>query len=130
MLKSVSHPGVWTINDVQNRPEFAKLSTDITNAVASTPLRMGSILTDFVKSKSYSYTRDPKEAAANPEKILLTLNSQNQLIPQFTKEQMKDGEDAIKRVVISQLGVKEEQVEDTYRAPVFAPKAPALQGYP
>ena len=120
MLKSVSHPGVWTINDVQNRPEFAKLSTDITNAVASTPLRMGSILTDFVKEKSYSYTRDPKEAAANPEKILLTLNSQNQLIPQFTKAQMKDGEDAIKRVIISQLGVKEEQVEETKVAPVRA----------
>ena len=130
MLKSVSHPGVWTINDVQNRPEFAKLSTDITNAVASTPLRMGSILTDFVKEKSYSYTRDPKEAAANPEKILLTLNSQNQLIPQFTKAQMKDGEDAIKRVIISQLGVKEEQVEDTYHAPIKAAPAPKAPGKP
>ena len=130
MLKSVSHPGVWTINDVQNRPEFAKLSTDITNAVASTPLRMGSILTDFVKEKSYSYTRDPKEAAANPEKILLTLNSQNQLIPQFTKAQMKDGEDAIKRVIISQLGVKEEQVEETYRAPVRAAPAPGKPAPP
>lgn len=114
--------GLWTVEDPTARPEFEKLSKDISSAVASTPLRMASVLTDFVTDKNYTYTKDEKEAAADPSKILLVKTSSGVLQPQLTKEQIADGEAAIKRVIKSQLGYKETQVEDTYRPPVFAPK--------
>jgi hypothetical protein len=114
--------GVWTVEDPTARAEFDKMSGDISNAVASTPLRMASVLTDFVMDKKYSYTKDENEAAADPTKILLVKTSSGVLEPKLTKEQIADGQAAIKRVIKSQLGYKETQVEETYRAPVFAPK--------
>lgn len=114
--------GIWTVEDPTARAEFDKMSGDISNAVASTPLRMASVLTDFVTDKNYTYTKDEKEAAADPSKILLVKTSSGVLQPQLTKDQIADGQNAIKRVIKSQLGYKETQVEETYRAPVFAPK--------
>jgi hypothetical protein len=107
--------GLWTVEDPTARPEFDKLSKDISSAVASTPLRMASVLTDFVTDKNYTYTKDAKEAAADPSKILLVKTSSGVLQPQLTKEQIADGELAIKRVIKSQLGYKETQIEETYR---------------
>jgi hypothetical protein len=114
--------GVWTVDDPTARAEFDKMSGDISNAVASTPLRMASVLTDFVMDKKYSYTKDAKEAAADPTKILLVKTSSGVLQPQLTKDQIADGQAAIKRVIKSQLGYKETQVEDTHYKQEFAPK--------
>jgi hypothetical protein len=114
--------GVWTVDDPTARAEFDKMSGDISNAVASTPLRMASVLTDFVMDKKYSYTKDEKEAAADPTKILLVKTSSGVLEPKLTKEQIADGQAAIKRVIKSQLGYKETQVEDTHYKQEFASK--------
>jgi hypothetical protein len=114
--------GLWTVEDPVARPEFDKLSSDISKTIASTPLRMASILTDFVDDKQYTYTQDPAEAQKDKTKILLKPDANGSFQPQLTQEQIADGEAAIKRVIKSQLGYKETQVEDTYRAPVFAPK--------
>ena len=122
MMNTRLGKGVWTVEDPTARAEFDKMSGDISNAVASTPLRMASVLTDFVTDKNYTYTKDEKEAAADPSKILLVKTSSGVLQPQLTKDQIADGQNAIKRVIKSQLGYKETQVEETYRAPVFAPK--------
>jgi hypothetical protein len=104
--------GLWTVEDPTARPEFDKLSTDITRSVASTPLRMASILTDFVDDKNYTYTQDENEAKSDSSKILLVKNSNGMYMPQLTQEQIADGELAIKRVIKSQLGYKETQVEE------------------
>lgn len=104
--------GLWTVEDPTARPEFDKLSADITRSVASTPLRMASILTDFVDDKNYTYTQDENEAKSDSSKILLVKNSNGMYMPQLTKEQIADGEAAIKRVIKSQLGYKETQVEE------------------
>ena len=104
--------GLWTVEDPTARPEFDKLSKDISSAVASTPLRMASVLTDFVTDKNYTYTKDEKEAAADPSKILLVKTSSGVLQPKLTDQQIADGEAAIKRVIKSQLGYKETQVEN------------------
>ena len=122
MMDSRRGYGLWTVEDPTARPEFDKLSTDITRSVASTPLRMASILTDFVDDKNYTYTQDPAEAQKDKTKILLKADANGSFQPQLTQEQIADGEAAIKRVIKSQLGYKETQVEETYRAPVFAPK--------
>jgi hypothetical protein len=114
--------GVWTVDDPTARAEFDKMSGDISNAVASTPLRMASVLTDFVMDKKYSYTKDENEAAADPTKILLVKTSSGVLEPKLTKEQIADGQAAIKRVIKSQLGYKETQVEDTHYKQEFASK--------
>jgi hypothetical protein len=114
--------GVWTVEDPTARAEFDKMSGDISNAVASTPLRMASVLTDFVMDKNYTYTKDAKEASADPTKILLVKTSSGVLQPQLTKDQIADGQAAIKRVIKSQLGYKETQVEDTHYKQEFAPK--------
>jgi hypothetical protein len=114
--------GLWTVEDPTARPEFDKLSKDISSAVASTPLRMASVLTDFVTDKNYTYTKDENEAAADPSKILLVKTSSGVLQPKLTDQQIADGEAAIKRVIKSQLGYKETQVEETYRPREFAPK--------
>tara|TARA_R110000868_G_scaffold54268_1_gene169896 strand:+ start:9040 stop:10638 length:1599 start_codon:yes stop_codon:yes gene_type:complete len=114
--------GIWTVEDPTARAEFDKMSSDISKSVASTPLRMASVLTDFVTDKNYTYTKDAKEAASDPSKILLVKTSSGVLQPQLTKDQIADGEAAIKRVIKSQLGYKETQVEDTHYKQEFAPK--------
>jgi hypothetical protein len=73
---------------------------------------MASVLTDFVTDKNYTYTKDEKEAAADPSKILLVKTSSGVLQPKLTDQQIADGEAAIKRVIKSQLGYKETQVEN------------------
>jgi hypothetical protein len=114
--------GIWTVEDPTARAEFDKLSSDISKTIVSTPLRMASVLTDFVDDKQYTYTQNPAEAEKDKTKILLKADANGSFQPQLTKEQIADGEAAIKRVIKSQLGYKETQVEETYRPPVFAPK--------
>jgi hypothetical protein len=114
--------GIWTVEDPTARAEFDKLSSDISKTIVSTPLRMASVLTDFVDDKQYTYTQNQAEAEKDNTKILLKADANGSFQPQLTKEQIADGEAAIKRVIKSQLGYKETQVEDTYRPPVFAPK--------
>ena len=123
MLSGIAHPGVWTINDVRQRPEYTKLTSDISNAVMSTPLRTASVLTDFVTDKQYSFTRDEKEASKDPNKILLKPDANGRFIPILNKDQELVARKAVQRVIDSQLGVKEEQVEDTWHG--WAPKEPA-----
>jgi len=106
--------GVWTVEDPTARVEFDKLSSDISKTIVSTPLRMASVLTDFVDDKQYTYTQDPAEAQKDKTKILLKPDANGSFQPQLTQEQIADGEAAIKRVIKSQLGYKETQVEETY----------------
>jgi hypothetical protein len=114
--------GIWTVEDPTARAEFDKLSSDISKTIASTPLRMASVLTDFVDDKQYTYTQDPAEAQKDKTKILLKADANGSFQPQLTQEQIADGEAAIKRVIKSQLGYKETQVENTPTPRVFAPK--------
>jgi hypothetical protein len=107
--------GIWTVEDPTARVEFDKLSSDISKTIASTPLRMASVLKDFVTDKNYSFTQNPAEAEKDNTKILLKADANGSFQPQLTKEQIADGEEAIKRVIKSQLGYKETQVENTYR---------------
>ena len=123
MLSGIAHPGVWTINDVRQRPEYTKLTSDISNAVMSTPLRTASVLTDFVTDKQYSFTRDEKEASKDPNKILLKPDANGRFIPILNKDQELVARKAVQRVIDSQLGVKEEQVQDQWHG--WAPKEPA-----
>ena len=104
--------GVWTVEDPTARVEFDKLSSDISKTIASTPLRMASVLKDFVNDKDYSFTQDPAEAQKDKTKILLKPDANGSFQPQLTQEQIADGEAAIKRVIKSQLGYKETQVEE------------------
>jgi len=48
--------GIWTVDDAVSRPEFESLSKKISNAIASTPNRIASILTDTIGGYGYGET--------------------------------------------------------------------------
>jgi hypothetical protein len=121
----LQHPpvgGIWTVDNVAEKPEFNKWLNDVANAVASDPVKMASILADY--SGSHTLTSDPKNTEA--DKIVMQRSLSTGLnTPALTAEQEKLAKDAVKNAILVQVDKTMKQQENTYHAPVGrAPSAP------
>ena len=106
--------GIWTTDNIAEKPEFKKFLDDAANAVASNPYKMATILGQI---GDYNLVSDPKEAG--PDKILMQRDSSTGMnIPMLTPEQEKAAKDSIKNAILSQANVTLRQQENTYRPPV------------
>jgi len=90
--------------DFRNMPEFEKMITDQVNAFTTDPNQVASILNDNVGG--YSFTTNPNEAKDDPKKILLQNNSNGQLIPQISDEQLSEAQKYTRTSMESQLDSK------------------------
>lgn len=90
--------------DFRNMPEFEKMINDQVNAFTTDPNNVASVLADNVGG--YSFTQNPDEAKKDPKKILLQNNSNGQLIPQITDEQLTEAQRYTKTTMESQLDSK------------------------
>ena len=106
--------GIWTTDNIAEKPEFKKFLDDAANAVASNPYKMATILGQI---GDYNLVSDPKEVG--PDKILMQRDSSTGMnIPMLTPEQEKAAKDSIKNAILSQANVTLRQQENTYRPPV------------
>lgn len=106
--------GIWTTDNIAEKPEFKKFLDDAANAVASNPYKMATILGQI---GDYNLVSDPKEAG--PDKILMQRDSSTGMnMPILTPEQEKAAKDSIKNAILSQANVTLRQQENTYRPPV------------
>lgn len=106
--------GIWTIEDASKRPEFGTWLETAANAVASDPVRMTSILGDYMGK--YTLTDDVKNTDKN--KILMQRNlSTGMNTPVLTAEQEKEAKNAIKDAILLQVNSTLKQQENTYRPP-------------
>ena len=106
--------GIWTIEDASKRPEFGAWLEASANAVASDPVRMTSILGDYMGK--YTLTDDVKNTDKN--KILMQRNlSTGMNTPVLTAEQEKEAKNAIKNAILLQVNSTLKQQENTYRPP-------------
>lgn len=106
--------GIWTTDNIAEKPEFKKFLDDAANAVASNPYKMATILGQI---GDYNLVSDPKEAG--PDKILMQRDSSTGMnMPMLTPEQEKASKDSIKNAILSQVNKTIRQDEGTYRAPI------------
>ncbi len=82
-----------------------------------------SVLVDFLQGDGYTPTMDPKEAAADPLKVLM-VNNNGKLEAELTDEQQAKAEEAMKVQLRMQLDKTEEYkaAPKDYNAPTYAPK--------
>lgn len=114
VLKTPPAGGIWTLDSVSQRPEFGKWLDSAANAVASDPVRMTSILGDYMGS--YELTDDVKNT--DKSKILMQRNlSTGMNTPVLTPQQEKEAKDAVKSAILLQVNSTLKQQENTYRAP-------------
>lgn len=114
VLKTPPAGGIWTLDSVSQRPEFNKWLDSAANAVASDPVRMTSILGDYMGD--YQLTDDAKNTDKN--KIVMQRNlSTGMNTPVLTAEQEKEAKDAIKSAILLQVNSTLKQQEGTYRPP-------------
>ena len=90
--------------DFRQMPDFEKMINDQVNAFTTDPNNVASILADNVGG--YSFTQNPDEAKKDPKKILLQNNSNGQLIPQLTDEQLTEAQKYTRTAMESQLDSK------------------------
>ena len=106
--------GIWTTDNIAEKPEFKKFLDDAANSVASNPYKMATILGQI---GDYNLVSDPKETG--PDKILMQRDSSTGMnIPILTPEQEKAAKDSIKNAILSQANQTIRQDENTYKPPV------------
>lgn len=97
--------GAYTsYEDFRQMDDFDKMINDQVNAFTTDPNNVASILADNVGG--YSFTQNPDEAKDDPKKILLQNNSNGQLIPQITDEQLAEAKSYTRTAMESQLDSK------------------------
>lgn len=105
--------GVWTTDNIAQKPEFKNFLEDAAKTVASNPYKMTTILGQI---GDYTLTNDPKEAGG--KKILMQRDSSTGMnTPILTEEQKKAAYDSVKNAILSQANQTIRQDENTYRAP-------------
>ena len=115
--------GIWTIDDATARKDFDLFENNVANGLTSNPLSALSVLTDYgdIKGQRYTPTINAEEAKKDPSKIFVQLNASGNPEPVLTKEQDIAAKETAKRYLRERLKYEQKQVEETYRAPVFAP---------
>lgn len=117
VLKEKPAGGIWTTDNIAQKPEFKNFLEDAAKTVASNPYKMATILGQI---GSYTLTNDPKESGGN--KILMQRDSSTGMnTPILTEEQKKAAYDSVKNAILSQANQTIRQDENTYRPP--APRA-------
>ena len=110
--------GAYTsYEDFRQMPDFEKMINDQVNAFTTDPNNVASILSDNVGG--YSFTQNAAEAKNDPTKIFLENNSNGQLIPKLTEDQLKVAQDYTRTAMESQLDSK----MDYDKGARFAPKS-------
>lgn len=113
VLKNPPAGGVWTTDNIAEKPEFKKFLDDAAKTVISSPYKMATILGQI---GDYTLTSDPKEAGK--DKILMQKDSSTGMnIPMLTPEQEKAAYDSVKNAILSQANQTIRQDENTYRPP-------------
>jgi hypothetical protein len=109
--------GVWTINDPVARPGFEAFENNVANGLTSEPLKALSVLVDYgdIDGKRFTPTINKAEAAKDPSKIFVQLNSTGNPEPVLTPEQDKIAKDTAKRYLRERLVYEQKQVENTWR---------------
>ena len=115
--------GIWTIDDATARKDFDLFENNVANGLTSNPLSALSVLTDYgdINGQRYTPTINADEAKKDPSKIFIQLNASGNPEPVLTKEQDAADKENAKRYLRERLKYEQKQVEETYRAPVFAP---------
>lgn len=113
VLKEKPAGGIWTTDNIAQKPEFKDFLEDAAKTVASNPYKMATILGQI---GSYTLTNDPKESGGN--KILMQRDSSTGMnTPILTEEQKKAAYDSVKNAILSQANQTIRQDENTYRPP-------------
>lgn len=106
--------GIWTTDNIAEKPEFKKFLDDVASSVASNPYKMATILGQV---GDYNLVDDPKQASK--ENILMQRDSSTGMNkPMLTAEQEEEAKNTVKNAILSQVNKTIRQEENTYRAPV------------
>ena len=103
-VRSVRAGGVMSLKDIMQRKEYLQAENDIIASMMTSPRNIGGILTDYL---NYSFTVDPKEAASDPNKVLVEQDNYGLYQPKPTEEQRKAAAEAVR----AQLRVQLDRVE-------------------
>lgn len=106
--------GIWTTDNIAEKPEFKKFLDDAASAIVSNPYKMATILGQV---GDYNLVDDPKQVSK--ENILMQRDSSTGLNkPMLTAEQEEEAKNTVKNAILSQVNKTIRQEENTYRAPV------------
>lgn len=106
--------GIWTTDNIAEKPEFKKFLDDAASSIASNPYKMATILGQV---GDYNLVDDPKQASK--DNILMQRDSSTGMNkPMLTAEQEEEAKNTIKNAILSQVNKTIKQQENTYRAPV------------
>lgn len=106
--------GIWTTDNIAEKPEFKKFLDDAASSIASNPYKMATILGQV---GDYNLVDDPKQASK--DNILMQRDSSTGMNkPMLTAEQEEEAKNTIKNAILSQVNKTIRQEENTYRAPV------------
>ena len=108
--------GIWTTDNIAEKPEFKKFLDDAASSIASNPYKMATILGQV---GDYNLVDDPKQASK--DNILMQRDSSTGMNkPMLTTEQEEEAKNTIKNAILSQVNKTVKQQEATWRG--FAPK--------
>lgn len=109
--------GIWTTDNIAEKPEFKKFLDDAASSIASNPYKMATILGQV---GDYNLVDDPKQASK--DNILMQRDSSTGMNkPMLTAEQEEEAKNTIKNAILSQVNKTVKQQEGTWRG--FAPRS-------
>lgn len=109
--------GIWTTDNIAEKPEFKKFLDDAASSIASNPYKMATILGQV---GDYNLVDDPEQASK--DNILMQRDSSTGMNkPMLTAEQEEEAKNTIKNAILSQVNKTVKQQEATWRG--FAPRS-------
>jgi hypothetical protein len=109
--------GIWTTDNISEKPEFKKFLDDAASSIASNPYKMATILGQV---GDYNLVDDPKQASK--DNILMQRDSSTGMNkPMLTAEQEEEAKNTIKNAILSQVNKTVKQQEATWHG--FAPRS-------
>lgn len=109
--------GIWTTDNIAEKPEFKKFLDDAASSIASNPYKMATILGQV---GDYNLVDDPKQASK--DNILMQRDSSTGMNkPMLTAEQEEEAKNTIKNAILSQVNKTVKQQEGTWHG--FAPRS-------
>jgi len=109
--------GIWTTDNIAEKPEFKKFLDDAASSIASNPYKMATILGQV---GDYNLVDDPKQASK--DNILMQRDSSTGMNkPMLTAEQEEEAKNTIKNAILSQVNKTVKQQEATWHG--FAPRS-------
>lgn len=91
-----------SVSNLRNNPKYDRWKKSTIGSFTSKPRKAASVLTEGLGG--YSYTRDEKEASADPMKILIKDNADGVPSPELTEEQMTEAKDYLNELIEVRIG--------------------------